>query len=62
MAYTASKPTMPAQPRGAEDAFDEPQSPAYRVTRHEIYEVIYDPSARPASAALWKPMRTRPPA
>ena len=22
---------------------DEPQSPAYRVTRHEIYEVVHEP-------------------
>lgn len=30
-------------PAGPEDGFDEPQSPPYRVTRHEVYEVMYEP-------------------
>ena len=30
-------------PVGAENGLDEPVSPPYRVTRHEIYEVVYEP-------------------
>ena len=42
----AEKPraTMDAPlPVGAENGLDEPVSPPYRVTRHEIYEVVYEP-------------------
>ena len=34
----------------AHAAHDEPQSPAYRVTRHEIYEVVHEPRVAIRSA------------